>query len=387
MSVAEAASESARLDPDERYAVTCYGDTDLVHASYAVTGLIELANRGEIDIRFGVRDSGLVGVRSPWALWFKVAHGGETWSVAVDCHDSTTHLCPAAIAGAHLYFKSNLNQETYEAAGVARAGRLRAFGPYLPCRPTDDRGLWKRWAGHVRVKFDHRFFYADKPMSLAAKFREMLTQMNRYKRYLSRKVWTEYESPPTELPKAGPLVVFNPSCWDEAEHPSIRPLNEFRARLIVRLRELFGPRFVGGFRRYGPAWQAYPEAAEDRTISHDEYVRLLSSTPLNVYVNGKWGCFSWRLAEEFAASRCLVSEPIPNDAGFPLDIEAGIIVRRTSEEIADETYRLSREPDEVRTLSLRSRRTQVERLRPAERMRSLLREVRRAACGGFEEGT
>jgi hypothetical protein len=371
-------SEAAHLRPDERFAVTCFGDTDLVHASYAVTGLIELANRGEIDVEFRVHDSGSAGVRSPWALRLNIAHRDETWPIAVDCHDLATHLCPAALATCRLYFKSNLNHETYSAAG-ASGSRLRPFGPYLPCRPQNDRGLWKRWLGHARVKFAHRFIHSHRPMSAVAKVREFLTELNRHKRYLSRKVWTEYESPPRELPAKGPLVVFNPSCWDEAEHPSIRPMNEFRARLIVRLRELFGPRFVGGFRRYGPAWSSYPEAVEDRPISHDEYVRLLAATPLAVYVNGKWGCFSWRLAEELAASRCLVSEPIPNDAGFPLDEGAGIVVRRTPEEIAAEVRRLADDPDAVRALSRRSRQTHIERLRPAVRMRNLLREVAAAS--------
>jgi hypothetical protein len=382
MSVLDLELDSTRLAPDERFAVTCYGDTDIVHASYAVTGLVELANRDEIDVEFRVHDSGLAGVRSPFALWLKVAHRDGAWPVAVDCHDVTTHFCPAALAACRFYFKSNLNHETYRAAGAAYRERVRPFGPYLPCRPHDDRGLWKRWLGNARVKLAHRFVHSDRRMTLSAKVRDFLPQLNRHKRYLSRKVWSEYESPPVELPKAGPLVVFNPSCWDEAEHPSIRPLNEFRARLIVRLRELFGPRFVGGFRRYGPAWVQYPEAAEDRTISHDEYVRLLRATPLSVYVNGKWGCFSWRLPEELAASRCLVSEPIPNDSGFPLEAEAGIVIRRTPEEIADEARRLAGEPDEVRALSLRSRRTHVERLRPTERMRRLLREIRQSARDG-----
>jgi hypothetical protein len=106
-------------------------------------------------------------------------------------------------------------------------------------------------------------------------------------------------------------------------------------------------------------------------------VRLLHATPLSVYVNGKYECFSWRLAEEFAASRCIVSEPIPNDAGFPLGEETGIVIRDTPEAIAEEVVRLANEPDEVRALAARSRRTQVERLRPQVRMRRLLRELRR----------
>jgi hypothetical protein len=376
--------DSSRLGSDERFAVTCYGDTDPVHASYAVTGLVELANRGEIDLKFRVHDSELTGVRSAWTLWLKVAHPDGTWPVAVDCHDLTTHFCPAALAACRFYFKSNLNHESYDAAGADYRARVRPFGPYLPCRPAEDYGLWKRWLGNLRVKFIHRFVHADRVESTYAKARRFLQQFNRHKRYLSRKTWSEYESPPVELPAEGPVVVFNPSCWDETEHPSIRPLNEFRARLIVRLRARFGPRFVGGFRRYGPAWSQYPEAAEDRTISHEEYVRLLGATPLAVYVNGKFGCFSWRLAEEFAASKCLVSEPIQNDAGFPLDAEAGIIVRHTPEEIADEVYRLAGEPDEVRVMTHRSRQIQSVRLRPANRMRRLLREVRQVALDGTE---
>lgn len=370
--------------------VTCYCDTDPVHSSYPVTGLIELAEAGEIELRFRGRDRSLPRSRGFWALWLRVEAEGEDSGVAVDCHDLDHYFCPHALGACRFYYKSNLGQGTYERAPKDLQSRLRPLGPYLPSRPAQDRDLFRRWLGNLRVKFDHRFFVSNKSGSLGQKWRTFRPEFNRIKRYRSRKVWSQYESPPADEPRDAPLpadapaVFFNPSCWDEISDPSVAQINDVRSRLICGLREALGPRFVGGFRRYGPVWQRYPAAAEDRTISHDEYVRLVKSALVTVYVNGLGNCYSWRLAEVMAASQCIVTEPIVNDAGFPFDESTGFVMRPTPEEMVKAVVELIQQPARVRELRRHAWRAYCEQVRPPVRMRRILADVIQAARGSRE---
>jgi hypothetical protein len=218
--------------------------------------------------------------------------------------------------------------------------------------------------------------YATKPMSLFAKVRRVAGELKRPRRYLSRKRWFEYEAPPRDAAYvANGKILFNPTCWDEIEGDRIRQMNAFRAQLIVALRQTFGDRFVGGFRNNGPSVAGYPEAIEREPISHELYLRYLQESPIVVYSNGKFGCFSWRLAEAFAASQCVVSERIPNWAGVPLDENVGCLQCDTVDEMVATLERLIARPDYVAEYSHRAQRYYLDKLRPQARMRSLLDEA------------
>ncbi|HTU24086.1 MAG TPA: hypothetical protein VMF30_01735, partial [Pirellulales bacterium] len=52
--------------------VDSFADVDLIHAAYANCGLIELAARGEIELRFRVRDRAIRWWCSPCRLWLHV---------------------------------------------------------------------------------------------------------------------------------------------------------------------------------------------------------------------------------------------------------------------------------------------------------------------------
>lgn len=356
--------------------VACYCDTDLVHASYAVTGLIELADEKAIDLSFHLEDRTVGRYRGVWTLWLTIEVLGKQHRVCIDCHDVPTYFCPESLAACDRYYKSNLRRDTYEAVPSEHRAKLRPFGPYLPCRPRRDRSLALRRLGNLWAKFRHRFITGTKRRSLWDKWRAFAPELNRHKRYASRAMWDKYEAPPNEIADDHePAILFNPSCWDESEGEEIRAMNESRAKLIVALRREFGERFIGGFRNFGPSTANYPEAVEPRAIPHAEYVRLLQATPVTVYVNGKWGCFSWRLPENFAAGKCMISEPIANDAGFPLDESAGIVQCESVEQMAAALRRVTSSPDEMRHLCERSREIYRAHLRPATRMRKLLSDL------------
>jgi hypothetical protein len=359
--------------------VTCFCDVDLVHASHPVTGLIELAEAGEIELQFAHRDRSVRGFRGAWTLWLRIKSDESDAPVAIDLHDKADYISDPSLNECRFYYKVNLGDRTFARVPPDRHGKLRPYGPYHPCRPRCDRGLLRRWAGSLSVKIRNRLFHTTAPMSLYAKLHDTASQLRRHRRYLSRRVWNDYEAGPqraVDYVDNFPIL-FNPTCWDEAEGDEIREMNEFRARLILALRREFGVRFVGGFRNSGPAASRYPEAVETRPISHDEYIRLLHAAPIVIYGNGKFGCFSWRLAEAFAASQCIVSETISNRADVPLDEQAGCLQCDGVEEMLTTLNRLLDDPDAVAEYSRRTRAFYVDFVRPQARMRRLIDDVLR----------
>lgn len=352
--------------------VTCFCDSDIVTTAYAVAGLIELADAGEIELEFRSRDPAVPRPLGHWVLWLKIDDGTSTYGVAIDCHDRTDYFCVDSLAACRCYFKSNLNATTYDCVPNDRRALLRPLGPYLPCRARRDRSTTYRWLCGTANYFRQRLVQPNQRLSPFEAIREFRRDLQRLERYRSRLPWPAYEIAPVDIVDRNSPILFNPTCWSESEGDEIRHLNEQRAELIVALRKTFGPRFVGGFRRVGEAFQRYPEAVESRTLTHAEHLHLLKQSRLAVYTNGKWGCFSWRLAETLATAKCIVSEPIPNDAGTPLDQRIGITQCQTVDEIVTTLERLSRSPDEVLEQSRRAYDYYHGFVRPDVRMRALL---------------
>jgi hypothetical protein len=365
--------------------VTCFVDSDLVHSAYAVTGLIELSREGRIRLGFGLTSRRVAGVRGVFTTCMEVRfdEGERAALVCLDFHDAAEYLCKASLEACDVYFKANLSAKTVVAAGSA-SEKLRAFGPYFPCRPTTDRRFLSRCFGNSFAHLRFRLRGATKKTTLFRKFRDAAAQTRRYRRYLSRHRWDAYESPPSEArPADGLVAFFNPTCWTESNE-KVRAINQFRARAIVELRRLLGQRFAGGFRHNELAEREYSEALEDRHYSHDEYLEHLKRAPIAIYTNGLDDCFSWRLIEVLAAGKCVVSERIPNDPGFLLDRDAGVIQCHSAEDVARTVAELERSPTLVREMQESAWRTYERRLRPHVRMQALIDEIQEHFSNAIE---
>jgi len=220
-------------EQSNRLRVTCYADVDLVHAAHPVTGLIELADAGEIDLRFQLRDRNVPEFRGCWTLWIRIESKDVEQLVAIDLHDRTDYLSEPSLRYCTQYYKVNLSERTYAATPDALKSKLRPYGPYFPCRPRQDRALAKRWLGNLSTKIRHRVFHSAPGRSWPSRIRIIAGEVRRHRRYLSRKTWVEYEVSPAVVRDVNvqqTRIVFNPACWDEAEAPEIRAMNEFRDR-------------------------------------------------------------------------------------------------------------------------------------------------------------
>jgi len=134
-----------------------------------------------------------------------------------------------------------------------------------------------------------------------------LRRANRYRNI------DEYETPTRKRP----VVLFQVAGWgpEQIRDPATGAVvNDQRARLIVALREHFGPQFVGGFTRNAFTERAYPHLLSDQPQSRAEYVELIRSSAIAVSSVGLHGSNPWKLAEYLATGAAVVTEPLH----FPL---------------------------------------------------------------------
>lgn len=353
--------------------VVCFADTDLVTTSFATTALIELAHAGQIRLRWRLRDLRLRGVRSPFTVWCHVRElpRGAWRRVCFDLHDADTHLDLACLQAADRYFKMNLSERSRERAPAEDRGKLEPFGPATACRPVVDERVGLRWFGGLVGHALHQLALVCKHPQLRQRAMHLARQVTRGRRYRQRPDWKSLEPAAHGPAPVSGAIFFNPTCWYESS-PAVRELNQFRAEVIRQFRTTLGDSFKGGFRRSPVAESQYADALEERHYPTAEYVALLHTSPLAIYTNGLNRCFSWRFYENLAAGKCMVSEPIPNDPGFPLNRGTGVVVCDTPETLVREAARLLSVPGELAELEDAARHTYRSLLQPLTRMQRLL---------------
>jgi hypothetical protein len=85
-------------------------------------------------------------------------------------------------------------------------------------------------------------------------------------------------------------------------------LNDRRAQLVRALREAFGSRFRGGLIPTPLAKEAYPDCISNLPTTQAAYLEEVKQAQIGVVPRGLHGSVPWKLAENLAASRCVVSE-------------------------------------------------------------------------------
>jgi hypothetical protein len=143
----------------------------------------------------------------------------------------------------------------------------------------------------------------DTPSSLWKRWRELL-------KYAATPHWSDYEMRPDE--SVTDTVLFQTRLWEPEDAPGDFCINEERVALVVALKKAFGKRFVGGLVPNRYALEHYPQHISDRPHRPAEYIGWAKKSAIGVYSRGLFGSIAFKMAEFFASSKCIVSEPVSN---------------------------------------------------------------------------
>jgi hypothetical protein len=122
-------------------------------------------------------------------------------------------------------------------------------------------------------------------------------------------------------------VLFITRAWNPSDNPERSNekktericLNEMRARCIELLRREFGNRFLGGFLHTAYAIKNYEHVLlpDDRMSAKENYIKLVTRSPVCVATAGLHGSNGWKIGEYVAFSKAIASErlnyQIPGD--------------------------------------------------------------------------
>lgn len=292
--------------------VTFCCDHYINHNSFIIAGLCDLVSERKIRLRFRLLRP-VVSDRNYWISYVVVKYpSGRSLRIAFDFHDFANFYCSRNLEISDLYFRANFSQAVVdEMRNREHAAKMRPFGLYFAPRPNVDKAVGLRYMGSIVSAFQKYGFFSFLPVD-KKKMYALYSQIyiNYFANYRDKLKVAQYHSFISK--PEGPAVFFNPRCWAETDD-SVRKVNSTRAEIIRLCRKELGEKFLGGFINTDYARKNYPDAVLEKRISHADYIRLVQSSPVNIYTQGLNNCISWKLMEYFAAGSAVVGERISND--------------------------------------------------------------------------
>jgi hypothetical protein len=340
-------------------------DHDLLHTSLLLTGLCALDRSGAIALRVQrppAVDRWLVA--DPVVVCLDVRNA-TTIRVAIDLRDGEGTAYPI-IDRVQWYMKRAYFPVEIERLRRDVGDRMVPFGLNYGCRST---------ASTVRM-----MMAVGAP--LAAQGRAGLARLRQYLTTPGPHVFEQ--SPEVQVE---PLIIFQTRLWtaDEAPASEVEELNQGRVAVIRALKQAFGDRFIGGLVPTAFARAQFPGDLTPHSSHYAEYLALRKRCLIGVYTHGVEHSLAFKLGETFAASQCLVSEPLRIGLPVPLRADENYLLFETPDECVAQCRRLLADAElaaRMRRANHEYYRTEVE---PAAHVQRVLERLHVAATGGTIE--
>jgi hypothetical protein len=295
---------------------------------------------------------------------------GERRRVTIDWRDNANLFCVKKLAESDLYLKRNLIPEvTFGACPAGERQKIRPAGLCFAVRGRRERPYWAQVVGGLYARESPVF--SPSPREVYRRLRSAFVRAPRRIRTLR---WERDFQPPPGVAERR-VVLFQTRAYDPtgSGYPEdTRVVNEERARIIRRLREAFGDRFVGGFAADEFAQQNFRDCVSPRDYSEAGFCDLIKSSSVCVYTRGLRDSPAFKLAEYFAAGRAVVADEMRTQLPTPL-VEGEHLLRfRNDQELLDQCERLMGEEELRRRVAAGAQRYYAEHIRPRNAVRRYL---------------
>jgi hypothetical protein len=341
---------------------------ELYHASKTLSGLAELAARGEINLSLDTRHD--IVEQQSTVLYLRVARLGERAMLAAcDLADSGRTLNLPAIDRVDVYFKRSLDREYLSSTGLTPKQRekIRPFGLNFACLSPSARWLHARIA---LVKFGRRGHPDTTPgYSPTGRLKYDLSLLKGNPRP------ENFEPRPDSLRHR--RVVFQSRAWpSSSSNVDVETLNRERAAVIAALRRELPAQSVTGLVPDDFARSHFPELVLSANTYRASYVDVMKSSRIGVNTRGLQESTAFKLAEYLAAGLAVVSEPIAHEAAPPLTEGLHFLGFTTPDECVRQCRRLLEDDALFERMKMASVRYYRDYVHPIASVRRLLSEVR-----------
>jgi hypothetical protein len=338
---------------------------DIYHASSIYTGLCRLSARGMVRLKFVVsRGSSNSYEDSAHTVMMRVKFGksGESLLIAIDLSDHSSILTARALESCDVYLKRSFYRPDISWLSADLRRKVFPFGLNYACKSSASVLV-------VLLTLGPEFLRRPWPGR-----KVMQTYLGGLKPFLTSADVKEFEYDPEQ--KAEPTITFQTRVWPPDEvSGSVQDINENRVALVRALKRAFGIRFQGGLVPTAYARKHYPHDLAQRSSKQSQYVTWSKKNLIGVNTRGLHHSVAFKLAEYYAASKCVVSCPIRNELPVPLVEGQHYLPFTTIEQCINHCDNLLREPNLAMKLRKEAWEYYRNEIEPAAHLRNSLMRI------------
>ncbi|MFO0888501.1 MAG: glycosyltransferase [Isosphaeraceae bacterium] len=346
-----------------RVEVLLSNETNLYHFSMINTGLVSLADRGAIDLRYraprGGEENRLVADPLAVCLFVRDSPTDRPLLLVIDLHDQGDVFAPAALGRCDAYFKRSFHPAANRRLDENQNEKVRPFGLNFACRSPGSTGRLMAAIGPRLALQGPRGW-------------------KKIRYFLALPFLGDYEQPP-DVP-VEPTVVFQTRVWEahEAADGEAERLNRDRVEVIRALKGAFGGRYRGGLMPTPLALREYPDEVSPHPARRRLYTAMSKKNLIGVYTAGLFESTAFKLPEYLAASQCIVAETPRNGLPSPLVDGEHYLSFRTASECVAACRRLLEDRELARSMRLANWSYYQAEVAPAARLESMINQARPA---------
>ncbi len=319
------------------------------HNSRTVAGLSYLAAQKRINLKISWHEAPQLKNRvkfDRFTFWVQVeeVNTGRTRNICFDTQDDCGFHYPELLKACDIYFKRSYRQDYVKDLPQPLRNKVRPYGFNYACSSP-------YWKYDLFLRISSLLYNKVPPIT------KIKQSYKLFKSYMG--AWVPGFQPPgsffnpplssafeaTPNSNATPQILFQTRAWDPKKQKWLTPenlknLNDFRADTIRALRRKFGANVIAGFCADDYALSHYPDCITPQSSDKQSYISLLRNSTICVQTIGLYGSTGWKLAEYFAAGKCIVSEPILDVLPTPVQEEKHILTFTNSDECVSACQRL-----------------------------------------------
>jgi hypothetical protein len=235
---------------------------------------------------------------------------GRRALACIELWDANNYFARAALDRCDVYFKRSFHPARVSELPSHLRDKVVPFGLNYCCCDARTKGTLVCHRGMRLLPASLR-----SPLEVVSWAKE---DVNPFKQFLLSPAPDAFEIMPDK--PAEPVILLQTRLWEpggtDAAH--LERINEERVALVRLLRKEFQDRFIGGLVPTDHAKRAYPELVTSLSTRRSNYASLIGRCLVCIYVRGVHDSIAFKLAEYFAASRCIIAEPLVNEVPAPL---------------------------------------------------------------------
>lgn len=367
----------------QRYTVIIYTPQELSQSSYIQTGLFELENLGEIDVKVEVcidknlgriisdETGGLIETQQayPKASYYKLINNDTKKSVtfATDLYDFSNQFPATALEECDYVFKRNYESCYVSKLPIGHKHKIIPLSLTFWVNSEYKHSDFKFFVGLVlsnlnaNVKIDsylfRRIFNSYKAQLIHWSFIKTSRKLNRY----------------VNLHKATETtVLFQTRCFLREDQTDVKAIHEQRYRIIKLLRKAFPDKFLGGFISSKIANKKYADALSNVPSDPELYLDALKKSKIVIYTRGLANSPAWKMAEYLSQGKIIIAERLTAELPVPLVHGKELLYFNTDEELISNINKVLNDEFLGESLSRNARTYFEQHVHPTQSVRRIL---------------